>query len=201
ASPVICTRPLHGALPICRGGAGGVVVGGVGRVAAGEDDERRGEGARQEAGEREGHGVGGLSARGGACEESVSLERYSTNPSRANNRRGGVAPGARGTGAGGFAFRVRTSEVCTPPLHPPAPPVIARYTRPEMGALWTEEAQYQAWLDVELAACWAWSEATGVIPKEDVERLYARASFDVARIHAIEAETRHDVVAFTRAVS
>ena len=79
--------------------------------------------------------------------------------------------------------------------------MIARYTRPEMGALWTEEAQYQAWLDVELAACWAWSEATGVIPKEDVERLYARASFDVGRIHAIEAETRHDVVAFTRAVS
>src|SRR5690606_41390163 len=85
ASPVICTRPLHGALPICRGGAGGVVVGGVGRVAAGEDDERRGEGARQEAGEREGHGVGGLSARGGACEETVSLERYSTNPSRARS--------------------------------------------------------------------------------------------------------------------
>src|SRR5690606_25015255 len=70
-----------------------------------------------------------------------------------------------------------------------------------MGALWTEEAQYQAWLDVELAACAAWSEATGVIPKEDVETLYANASFDVARIHAIEAETRHDVVAFTRAVS
>src|SRR5690606_23642935 len=68
-----------------RGGAGGVVAGGVGRVAAGEDDERRGEGARQEAGEREGHGVGGLSARGGACEETVSLERYSTNPPRANN--------------------------------------------------------------------------------------------------------------------
>ncbi len=79
--------------------------------------------------------------------------------------------------------------------------MIDRYTRPEMGALWTEEAQYQAWLDVELAACAAWSEATGVIPKEDVETLYANASFDVARIHAIEAETRHDVVAFTRAVS
>jgi adenylosuccinate lyase len=79
--------------------------------------------------------------------------------------------------------------------------MIARYTRPAMGALWTEEAQYRAWLDVELAACRAWSEATGIIPKEDVDRLYERASFDVARIHAIEEETRHDVVAFTRAVS
>ena len=79
--------------------------------------------------------------------------------------------------------------------------MIDRYTRPEMGALWTEEAQYQAWLDVELAACWAWAQATGQIPMADVETLYERASFDVARIHAIEAETRHDVVAFTRAVS
>jgi adenylosuccinate lyase len=79
--------------------------------------------------------------------------------------------------------------------------MIDRYTRPEMGALWTEEAQFQAWLDVELAACWAWAEATGQIPHEDVETLYEKASFDVGRIHEIEAETRHDVVAFTRAVS
>ncbi|MEM7788739.1 MAG: adenylosuccinate lyase [Bacteroidota bacterium] len=79
--------------------------------------------------------------------------------------------------------------------------MIDRYTRPEMGALWTEDAQYQAWLDVELAACWAWSTATGQIPMADVEALYAEASFDIDRIHEIEAETRHDVVAFTRAVS
>ena len=79
--------------------------------------------------------------------------------------------------------------------------MIDRYTRPEMGAIWTEEAQFQAWLDVELAACWAWAEATGQIPHADVETLYANAGFDVARIHEIEAETRHDVVAFTRAVS
>lgn len=78
--------------------------------------------------------------------------------------------------------------------------MIDRYTRPEMAALWSEEQQYQSWLDVELAACAAWSEL-GVIPKEDVERLYANARFDVARIHAIEETTRHDVVAFTRAVS
>ena len=79
--------------------------------------------------------------------------------------------------------------------------MIDRYTRPEMGAVWTETAQYQAWLDVELAACWAWAQATGQIPMEDVEALYANAGFSVDRIHEIEAETRHDVVAFTRAVS
>jgi adenylosuccinate lyase len=79
--------------------------------------------------------------------------------------------------------------------------MIDRYTRPAMGALWTEHAQFQSWLDVELAACWAWSQATGVIPPADVETLYTNASFDIARIHEIEAETRHDVVAFTRAVS
>src|SRR5690625_7247025 len=78
--------------------------------------------------------------------------------------------------------------------------MIDRYTRPEMAALWSEEAQFQSWLDVELAACAAWSEL-GIIPKEDVDRRYERASFDLARIHEIEEETRHDVVAFTRAVS
>jgi len=78
--------------------------------------------------------------------------------------------------------------------------MIHRYTRPEMAALWSEQAQFDAWLEVELAACWAFSEM-GVIPKEDVEALYAKASFKVERIHEIELETRHDVVAFTRAVS
>ena len=79
--------------------------------------------------------------------------------------------------------------------------MIDRYTRPEMGAIWTEDAQFQAWLDVELAAAWAWAEATDLIPMEDVEKLYERASFNVERIHEIERDTRHDVVAFTRAVS
>ncbi|MEQ9103299.1 MAG: adenylosuccinate lyase [Rhodothermales bacterium] len=78
--------------------------------------------------------------------------------------------------------------------------MIDRYSRPEMTALWSEQAQFEAWLEVELAACAAWSEI-GVIPKEDVEKLYANATFDIARIHEIEESTRHDVVAFTRAVS
>lgn len=78
--------------------------------------------------------------------------------------------------------------------------MIDRYTRPEMGAVWTEENKYQSWLEVELLACEAWSEL-GVIPKEDVEKLRKHASFSMERILEIEAETRHDVVAFTRAVS
>ena len=78
--------------------------------------------------------------------------------------------------------------------------MIARYTRPDMADLWSEEAQFQSWLDVELAACAAWSEV-GVIPAADVEILKRDASFDIDRIHEIELATRHDVVAFTRAVS
>ena len=69
-----------------------------------------------------------------------------------------------------------------------------------MGSLWSEKKQFESWLDVELAACAAWSEI-GAIPPEDVETLYAEASFDVDRIKEIEKDTRHDVVAFTRAVS
>lgn len=78
--------------------------------------------------------------------------------------------------------------------------MIERYTRPEMGAIWTEENKYQAWLEVEILACEAWSEL-GVIPEDDVKKIRQNASFDVERILAIEEETRHDVVAFTRAVS
>lgn len=78
--------------------------------------------------------------------------------------------------------------------------MIGRYTREEMGAIWTEENKYNAWLEIEILACEAWSKL-GIIPKEDVELLRRNASFDVERIYAIEEETRHDVVAFTRAVS
>lgn len=78
--------------------------------------------------------------------------------------------------------------------------MIERYTRPEMGAIWTEQNKYQAWLEVEILACEAWAEI-GDIPKEDVAKIRENASFDVNRILEIEQETRHDVVAFTRAVS
>ncbi|MDY0410556.1 adenylosuccinate lyase [Virgibacillus soli] len=78
--------------------------------------------------------------------------------------------------------------------------MIERYTRKEMGHIWTEENKYAAWLEVEILACEAWSELD-VIPKDDVTTIREQATFDMDRIYEIEAETRHDVVAFTRAVS
>jgi adenylosuccinate lyase len=78
--------------------------------------------------------------------------------------------------------------------------MIDRYTRPEMGAIWTEENRFNAWLEVEILACEAWSKL-GDIPEEDVQKIREKASFNIARIKEIEEETRHDVVAFTRAVS
>lgn len=78
--------------------------------------------------------------------------------------------------------------------------MIERYTRPEMGNIWTEQNKYEAWLEVEILACEAWAEL-GEIPIEDVKVLRENATFSVDRILEIEEETRHDVVAFTRAVS
>lgn len=78
--------------------------------------------------------------------------------------------------------------------------MIERYTRPEMGSIWTDENRYRAWLEVEILACEAWSEL-GVIPQEDVAKIREGARIDVDRILEIEQETRHDVVAFTRAVA
>jgi len=78
--------------------------------------------------------------------------------------------------------------------------MIERYTRPEMGNIWTDKNRYQAWLEVEILADEAWAEL-GEIPKEDVVKIREKATFDVQRILEIEQETKHDVVAFTRAVS
>ncbi|MFD1420409.1 adenylosuccinate lyase [Lactiplantibacillus songbeiensis] len=78
--------------------------------------------------------------------------------------------------------------------------MIDRYTRPEMGKVWSLENQYQAWLAVEIAADEAWAEL-GKIPAADVAKIRKNAKFDVDRIAEIEAVTHHDVVAFTRDVS
>lgn len=78
--------------------------------------------------------------------------------------------------------------------------MIERYTRPEMQAVWTAENRFRAWLEVEILACEAWADL-GVIPREDVEKIRANASFNLDRIREIEKQTRHDVVAFTRSVS
>ncbi|MEZ5316472.1 MAG: adenylosuccinate lyase [Vicinamibacterales bacterium] len=78
--------------------------------------------------------------------------------------------------------------------------MIPRYTRPEMGAIWSDQRRYQAWLDVELAATDALA-AAGVVPAADATALRERAGFDIARIEAIEQTTQHDVIAFTTAVA
>lgn len=69
-----------------------------------------------------------------------------------------------------------------------------------MTDIWSEESKYNAWLEVEILAAEAWSEL-GDIPIEDVKKIRKNATFDIGRILEIEQETRHDVVAFTRAVS
>ena len=78
--------------------------------------------------------------------------------------------------------------------------MIARYTRPAMAAIWSEQRKYENWLRVEIAATTALSR-TGIVPASAVEALQKRGAFTIERIHAIEAETRHDVLAFTTAVA
>ena len=78
--------------------------------------------------------------------------------------------------------------------------MIERYSRKVMRDVWTEENKFNAYLQVEILSCEAWSKL-GVIPAEDVEKIRANARFSVPRIQEIEEQTRHDVVAFTRAVS
>lgn len=78
--------------------------------------------------------------------------------------------------------------------------MIERYSRKVMRDVWTEENKFGAYLEVETLAAEAWSKL-GVVPAEDVEKIRANASFKVERIKEIEEQTRHDVVAFTRAVS
>lgn len=74
--------------------------------------------------------------------------------------------------------------------------MIPRYTPPELGALWSQKSRYDAWLEVELAACEAMEEA-GTVPRGTAARLRDKAiSLDPERIEAIEATTKHDVIAF-----
>jgi adenylosuccinate lyase len=73
--------------------------------------------------------------------------------------------------------------------------LIERYTLPEMGNLWTEDYKLQTWLRVEIAVCEAQAEL-GHIPKAAVEEIKAKANFDPQRVLEIEAEVRHDVIAF-----
>ena len=78
--------------------------------------------------------------------------------------------------------------------------LIPRYTRPDMGRIWSEENRFRTWLAVEVAATETLAEA-GIVPKAAAKAIRERADFQVERIHEIEAEVRHDVIAFTTAVA
>ncbi|MGZ3631644.1 MAG: lyase family protein, partial [Candidatus Limnocylindrales bacterium] len=78
--------------------------------------------------------------------------------------------------------------------------MIPRYTRPEMGALWTDQARFEAMLRVELAVARAQARR-GLIPREALETLEAGARVDVARIAELERTTDHDVIAFVSQVA
>lgn len=77
--------------------------------------------------------------------------------------------------------------------------MIERYTRKEMGQLWTLERKFRVWLEVELAICEAW-HAMGVIPAPDMQAIREKADFELERILTLEETTRHDVIAFLTAV-
>ncbi len=78
--------------------------------------------------------------------------------------------------------------------------MIPRYTRPEMGAIWSDQHKFECWLKVELAATAALAER-GEVPQAAAQALRAHAGFRIERIEAIEREVRHDVLAFTTAVA
>src|SRR5579859_3770695 len=80
------------------------------------------------------------------------------------------------------------------------PCLIDRYTRPAMGRIWTEDTKYRCWLQVESAASTVLAE-DGVIPAAAAEAIEEKSSFSVDRIREIEAEVKHDVIAFTTAVA
>jgi len=78
--------------------------------------------------------------------------------------------------------------------------MIARYTHPEMGRIWSDQRRYETWLLVETAAAEAMA-AAGIIPPEAARDIRERGAFDIARIDEIERTTQHDVIAFTTAVA
>ncbi|MFA5114077.1 MAG: adenylosuccinate lyase [Candidatus Margulisiibacteriota bacterium] len=78
--------------------------------------------------------------------------------------------------------------------------MIERYTLPKMREIWSEENKFRKWLEVEIAACEAWS-SLGKIPREALAKIKRRAAFDVNRINEIEKETQHDLIAFLTSVA
>jgi adenylosuccinate lyase len=78
--------------------------------------------------------------------------------------------------------------------------MIARYTHPDMGRIWSDQRRYETWLLVEIAAAEAMA-AAGIVPADAARDIRERGAFDIARIEAIEQVTQHDVIAFTTAVA
>ena len=78
--------------------------------------------------------------------------------------------------------------------------MIARYTRPEMGRIWSDENRFRTWLKVEIAATETLAEA-GIVPQSAARAIREKGDIDVPRIHQIEAEVKHDVIAFTTVVA
>src|SRR5215469_4795057 len=78
--------------------------------------------------------------------------------------------------------------------------MITRYTRPRMGRIWEDQNKYQRWLDVELAVVETLAEQN-IIPKKEAEEIRSRGNFSVDRINEVEAEVKHDVIAFTTSVA
>src|SRR5438067_4705014 len=78
--------------------------------------------------------------------------------------------------------------------------MIARYTHPDMGRIWSDQRRYETWLLVEIAAAEAMAD-TGIVPAAAARDIRERGAFDIARIEDIEQTTQHDVIAFTTAVA
>lgn len=78
--------------------------------------------------------------------------------------------------------------------------MISRYTRPDMGRIWHEENKFRCWLQVETAASLTLADA-GIVPPSAAKAIAERGDFDLTRIHEVEAEVKHDVIAFTTAVA
>src|SRR5258707_2555324 len=104
-------------------------------------------------------------------------------------------------GAGLFsAVRLESGVPYSPVICRRRRGLIPRYTRPEMGRIWSDENRFRTWLAVEVAATETLAEA-GIVPKDAARAIRERADFNLNRIHEIEAEVRHDVIAFTTAVA
>jgi len=78
--------------------------------------------------------------------------------------------------------------------------MVRRYTRKEMGDIWTDENKYDVWLKVEILACEAMAEL-GKIPQKSIETIREKAAFSIKRIEEIETQTKHDVIAFLTSVA